>query len=228
MPQSPPSKTITLIATHRHGDEPVTLSVQFSESEPDDECPLCQDKIQEADLEFINKSTTVLPKFPHFDKATIASCGHSFHGVALVYHMLKNQMACPICRCGDQRNTLALKSFPRNKVVRQLHDRATELRRQDRMQETEDDARNVLQILRDEHGIDHTQPFATEEFVVSTTQHFLVMEPMLTVYSYADPLDPSQPMYQNRCSLAFEVRPKTVLRICENILTLCLILLLIF
>jgi hypothetical protein len=54
---------------------------------------------------------------PHGSRPTLTAarlpCGHCFNGMALIVHMAKNSMQCPLCRQGSRRDRLDLRlTFP--------------------------------------------------------------------------------------------------------------------
>lgn len=76
-----------------------TASVEFSEPGPEEECMITMDKIDSCFLDFL-PGQTFSQEHPALKKATL-NCGHSFSGMAVVWHFLSNNMRCPCCRAGS-------------------------------------------------------------------------------------------------------------------------------
>ena len=88
-----------------------SLCVQIHEPPADAECPIMQETIRDAVLDWMPRP---------FDadhpsrKAITTACGHTFHAMALVYHWARNHStACPVCRAGSSSARLVMSQLPK-------------------------------------------------------------------------------------------------------------------
>jgi len=114
------------------------MSSRLSEPTPDEECPITQEKIQDAYLDFL-PGECVNSEFPHLKKMTL-NCDHSFSALPLLYHFLTNGMLCPLCRKGfpEPISPSSLPSHVKDRMVTQAN--LTHLRQE------QDNAREDLRV----------------------------------------------------------------------------------
>ncbi len=87
------ARHVTLLALNG-----LSLNVELSLPDPDDECPLTLGPIYDDNLEFLD-GVTFIPELPNFKRMTLP-CGHSFGAMSLVYNFARKNMLCPCCRAG--------------------------------------------------------------------------------------------------------------------------------
>ena len=93
--------------------KPVRTKVVLRLHEPEKgtECPILQETIHEAVLDWMPRPYDV--EHPTY-KAVTTACGHTFHGLALIYHWARNRnLLCPVCRAGPKGAHLVMSRLPK-------------------------------------------------------------------------------------------------------------------
>ena len=60
-------------------------------------CPIAMEDFDEAYVENLHQGACFVQGKPQFCVATL-QCGHRFHALSILYHMVVNGMSCPVCR----------------------------------------------------------------------------------------------------------------------------------
>ncbi len=60
-------------------------------------CPIAMDEFNKASVENLHEGACFVEGKPEFCVATLP-CGHRFHALSILYHMVINGMKCPVCR----------------------------------------------------------------------------------------------------------------------------------
>lgn len=96
----------------KHDKKMLTLNLSVPGEE--EECGIGMDLIAEYRLEWLPRSVAncVIEEAPALTKATIASCGHGFNAMALLYHFMRNEMTCPFCRGGFKGSRMYWQLIP--------------------------------------------------------------------------------------------------------------------
>ena len=169
------------------------LDIVFSVAGPEDICGISQVEIIATEVDFVTNNPPLFPKDPQINKAVIAECGHCFHALSLVYHFLRNSMACPMCRHGDCMSPLAVSSFPRNETVSELHVTVQRLERTERADAIRAETADIRNGLYMQDGT---------EFVMNSTYDLTTLIPTLAMYTYhPNTIALSTPVLQNACML---------------------------
>jgi hypothetical protein len=87
------------------------FSVTLHKPHPDSECPILQESISDAVLDWMPRpyNATVTE-----NTAITTPCNHTFHAMALVYHWARNKnLLCPVCRHGPKNAHLVLSRLPK-------------------------------------------------------------------------------------------------------------------
>eukprot|EP00961_Rhodomonas_salina_P293157 3933519-Rhodomonas_salina.4 len=158
-----------------------SMEIQFCEAADNDECCINLSNIKECAVDFLPSSKTLFQDEPTLDKATILHCGHTFHALSLIYHLLRNTMACPVCRHGDLLWQLSLLSFKGNKIVDHLHKRVKRLQKEESAQEIEEETRQLSTL------------FNTETVSFAITSDILQISPYISFFSFPSTNDLSHP-----------------------------------
>lgn len=80
----------------------------------DEECSIAMEPISEYRLPFLpegSRHESVWEDKPSLTKASLP-CGHGFNALALMYHLSRNGMTCPICRAGHEGEVMGPQSIP--------------------------------------------------------------------------------------------------------------------
>jgi hypothetical protein len=105
-------------------------------------CQINMEPVADCALDFMPATFTFFPTQPHLNMATIQCCGHTFHAASLVYHFLRNTMACPCCRAGDTLHPVQVSSFDASDTaIADLHEYASKLHlreKEDQIREEQD------------------------------------------------------------------------------------------
>eukprot|EP00961_Rhodomonas_salina_P075896 1018714-Rhodomonas_salina.2 len=109
---------VLCVSKDRSRHKRTQLNVTFSKAMQEQTCPIMAAAIHDVTVDFLPASTTLFDKHPEFNQAVINECGHTFHALALMYHFLRNCMACPVCRRGATNTPLDIKSFARNATMK--------------------------------------------------------------------------------------------------------------
>ncbi len=91
-----------------------SLALRLSEPGPEEECSISLEDMSKCHLPFMPETEmgwSPLEGRPLLTKASLP-CGHSFNGMALLYHFAKNSMTCPFCRAGHVGVVMGEKSIP--------------------------------------------------------------------------------------------------------------------
>lgn len=124
---------LTLYGQH---DQSKTLVMTMSApSSDEEECAITCLPIKDSDImdlfehdearEELQKAlegASIVKNRPELCKATLP-CNHSFHGLSLVYHFIRTEMKCPVCRAGLEM-PIATKSFKNHAWFSALHRRS--------------------------------------------------------------------------------------------------------
>lgn len=180
--------TIECTSNTRGKQEQRKLELEFSRAGGDDTCSIQMEKIADCSIEFLPRNAELFEKAPLLNKATIKQCGHSFHAISLVYHFLRNSMACPVCRCGDINFPMSFKSFGnKNKTVKFCFKRAMQLQREEKQQEVEDQSRD-LRIVFGTH-------------LSEDLENICQVVPTCAMFTFSDENDFSVPIIATHCPL---------------------------
>jgi hypothetical protein len=183
-----PCITIECTSKTRRKQEQKKIQLEFSSAGEDDVCSIQMDKITECSVEFLPENTPLFDKAPNVNKATIKECGHSFHAISLVYHFLRNSMACPVCRCGDINFPMSFKSFSnKNKTVKCCFKRAMKLQREEKVQEIEEQSRDLRVV------------FGTN--LSDDLENIFQVVPTCAMFTFCDENDFSVPIIATHCPL---------------------------
>lgn len=88
------------------------LVVRLHEPDKDVECPILQERIHEACLDWMPRPFNA--EHPNY-KAITTPCGHTFHAMALIYHWARNHnLQCPVCRNGPKGANLVMSRLPQD------------------------------------------------------------------------------------------------------------------
>lgn len=120
------------------------MKTSLTEADPEDECPITQEKIVDAYLDFI-PGETIIQHQPNLKKMTL-DCQHSFSALPLLYHFLTNGMLCPLCRKGFSE-TLSDISLP-DHVRDRMKEHARELHNRRQQELARDDLHMAMMISR--------------------------------------------------------------------------------
>jgi len=82
------------------GDAVYHTTVSLSKPEEGEVCPITLERVADYELDFL-PGVTFRKGMRDHTKMTMR-CGHSFSAMALVYHLRKNSLSCPMCREGTQ------------------------------------------------------------------------------------------------------------------------------
>jgi hypothetical protein len=131
------------------------LPITLHEPAPDADCPIMQERIQDAVLDWMPRPFDAdKPTF----KAITTPCGHTFHAMALVYHWARNRnLLCPVCRAGDKDARLIMSRLPKE----WKYSMAARVRREQRMDKNEKEEidRQMAHAMA-ERNIPNAMPFS--------------------------------------------------------------------
>ena len=119
------------------------FSVTLHEPSPDAECPILQESISQAVIDWMPRPYDAATPM---QKAITTPCNHTFHAMALIYHWSRNRnLMCPVCRYGPKNAHLILSRLPKEWKY-SLAARVRRERKRD-MEEKEEQDRAVAHAL---------------------------------------------------------------------------------
>ena len=168
-----PNIVVECFSVERSLDKKSSLTLEFSKSQPDDECDIMMTPIHDVCMDFLPGDTCMFPAYPVVNKAVIRGCGHKFHALSLVYHFMRNTMACPKCRHGNLRQPMSSSSFKGNRVVQHMYRRARTLYKKERDMQVEETAREIaLDLQRSSSLQASVSEFGSELYSIVPTCSF--------------------------------------------------------
>jgi hypothetical protein len=191
------AKSIACFSNERRKPLRTTIEVCFTQASADDTCCIMQEPIDTVELELMPDNPAMFPDSPSLNKATIAKCGHSFHAGSLIYHFMRNCMACPVCRHGSTTSRISAKSFGSNRVIKQMQKKVTENRRQERELQIQEETRELSQLVRDANYL--VQTTTTTEI----TQEIIEILPWCSIIIFPDSQSVAVPETTFMCPIRF-------------------------
>lgn len=151
VPEPPLQRRMEVLAFNPAGkgvDASKRLTLVLSVPAEGDECGIMMEPIAEYRLEWLPPAVPqcVAEEAPELTKATIAECGHGFSALALVYHFLKNEMTCPLCRRGHAGARMSWHLLPPHLRLA-MRERLDRMRGEERRALTEEDAAEVQRLM---------------------------------------------------------------------------------
>jgi hypothetical protein len=229
--EEPPHKTITCFTNERRRTDRTVIEVRFSPATADDVCSIMQEPIPTIEPEFMPGNPALFQESPDINMATLTKCGHSFHAVSLVYHFMRNCMACPVCRHGSINSRMNARCFGNNRIVKRMQRKVDDDRRQEREQQIQEEALELAELAREAdisleltHDVLNLMPFCSIMLFPNaeslSTPNFTMQCPMRFVRAtLCDGSDADGNIDDESYMLNYQTTPESVQNIAANIST---------